>query len=310
MRLKRYLIENRIDIAQTFFFDADLFGITAAHLAKVPVTVASRRNIGHFNDAKSYWLLRRLSGWVDQYLCNSQAAGRMAVEKEGALPQKVRVIYNGLNFARLSSDLSLQREAQRKAWGVAATDILVGLSAHLRHVKNVPSLIQAAARLVPDFPSLKFIVVGEGPLHQELDQMAASLGLGDKFKLVGAVQNIIPCLAAFDIGVLCSHAESFSNALIEYMAAGLPIVASDVGGSGEAITHESTGLLYAPDKAGGLESGLRSLLTDQALGRRLGAAARVAALSRYSLEASVTQHAKFYDELAGTSIKHELSAAQ
>ena len=307
MRLKRYLVERRVDIAQTFFFDADLFGVTAAHFAHTPVVVASRRNIGHFNDARSYWMLKRMSKWVDHYLCNSQAAANMVIAREGAPAEKTRVIYNGLDLNRFSTDLSAQRANQRAAWGIGSEEILIGLSAHLRHVKNVPALLHAAARLLPEFSIVKFVVIGEGPLYRELNESASQLGIAGRFKFVGAVQNIVPCLAAFDIGVLCSHAESFSNALIEYMAAGLPIIASDVGGSGEAISHEKTGLLYAPGSANGLEDGLRRLITNGSLGKKLGATAREVALSKYSQEASLTAHAQFYERVL--SLKSEAKLA-
>ncbi|HKK21405.1 MAG TPA: glycosyltransferase, partial [candidate division Zixibacteria bacterium] len=151
------------------------------------------------------------------------------------------------------------------------------------------------------FANLKFVIVGEGPLHEELQQYIYRNGVWEIFKLAGRREDIVPCLAAFDIGVLCSEGESFSNSLIEYMAAGLPVVASEVGGNSEAIEHGKTGLLYSIEDKGGLIDRLREIIQNPPLADTLGKQARESAFANYEQKVILKQHEDFYERLVKES---------
>ena len=288
---------HNIDIIQTFFTDGNKFGVIGGRLAHVPVIIASRRNVGHGYDRKNISMLRFLQRWTTRYLANSYAALKKTMEIEGVPKEKINVIYNGLNLSKITTINSELRIAQRKKWNVAEDETVVGIIANLRDVKNIDSLIRVAAKLVPDYPKLRFISIGEGPDHQNLQELIDNLGLQDRFLLAGRYTDIIPCLAAFDIGVLCSKYESFSNSLIEYMAAGLPTVASDVGGNSEAIRHGENGLLYPVEEENKLEEALRQLLSDTPFASRLGATAKEDAFRQYSMETCLQNHEKYYASL-------------
>src|SRR5690606_791417 len=124
-------------------------------------------------------------------------------------------------------------------------------------------------------------------------------GLGNRFHLVGGQSDIAACLAAFDIAALASHSESFSNALIEYMAAGKPIVASAVGGNVEAVVDGRTGVLFDLEEPGGLQEALGRLIRDRELAARLGRAARQEALATYAWQNCIAAHERLYASLAG-----------
>ncbi|MFH1373865.1 MAG: glycosyltransferase [bacterium] len=296
-RFRRLIRDEKIDIVQTFFVDGNWFGTIGAHLAKCPVIISSRRNMGDWHSQLKVSLLRFLKKWTTGYLANSEAAAQKTVTAEGVSRDQITVIHNGLNQNRYRSLTDDVRRQQRLEWRVAEDEILIGTVANLRPVKNVASLIRSAATLCRQLPSLKFVVVGDGGDRPQLQDLIDSLSLSDRFHLVGRSTDIPTCLAAFDVAVMCSSFESFSNALIEYMAAGLPIVASDVGGNSEAISHEKNGLLYAVEDKQGLTAGLNRLLTDKELSVRLGQAAKESAATGFRVEACINAHQQFYTDL-------------
>ena len=296
-RFKALQRERQFDIVQTFFVDANIFGTIASHRAGVPTIISSRRNIGYWHTGIHTRLLRFLRRWTTHYLANSKAVLDVSLNSEGVSPDKVTVIYNGLDlsaFERIDADM---RNTQRAAWGVAPDETLIGAVANLRSVKNIPALVSAAAALKDDYPKTRFVVIGEGPDREQLQAQINAAGLEQRFELAGAHSDIVPALAALDIGVQCSRSESFSGSLVEYMAAGLPIAASNVGGNPEAITNRQTGVLYASDDGPNLAGALRALLDDPTAAGSMGRAARAAALERYSREACIAEHERFYRQI-------------
>jgi glycosyltransferase involved in cell wall biosynthesis len=289
--------QTGFDIVQTFFPDANIFGVIAARLAGCRHIVASRRNIGHWHDRAQVRVLRLLRHWTHHYLANSIAAAEKTVATEGIDRSRIEVIYNGLELSRFRQMSPNLRAEQRRRWGLEADHTLIGLVANLRPVKNIPSFITAIDELRADFPHIRGVVVGEGPLRPELQAMIAQKNLTDIVTLAGRHEDIGPCLAAFDMAVLCSDHESFSNSLIEYMAAGLPAVASDVGGAGEAIRHGVTGLLYDAAAPRGLAGELRKLLETPELALRLGRQAQADASDRYSRESILRAYADYYEKI-------------
>ncbi len=297
--------EKHFDIVQTFFKDGNIFGTVAARYAKCPVVISSRRNTGYWHNSRHIRILRFLRRWTTVYLANSQAAAFSTCEIEQVPLEKTAVLYNALDLDRFMQLDPDQRHRQREEWGVGEGEILIGAVANLRRVKRLDSLIEAAAVLNKEFANLKFVIVGEGPLHEELQQYIYHQGVWELFKLAGRHDDVVPCLAAFDIGVLCSEGESFSNSLIEYMAAGLPVVASDVGGNSEAIEHEINGLLYSAEDPNGLADCLKQIIQNPSLADTLGKQAREKAFSSYERNVILRQHEDFYERLVKESGREE-----
>lgn len=294
LRFRRLCRETPFDIVQTFFVDGNVFGTVGAALAGRPVIVSSRRNIGHWHDRTQVALLRFLRRWTGWYLANSRAVAERTVTVEGAPADRVQVIQNGLEFEDPAAAPPGRRAAQRAAWGVAEDEILVGTVANLREIKNLPEFIAAAAHRGGPEPRLRFVVVGEGPDRADLEARIRAAGLEGRFLLAGRMLDVRPALAAFDIAVQCSRAESSSNSLIEAMAAGLAVAASDIPGNAEAIVHEVSGLLYPVGRPETLAAALSRLAGDAELRARLGAAARRVALETYSMSRCLERHADFY----------------
>lgn len=292
-RLARAHARERFAAIQTFFPDASILGALAARrLGRLPL-IATRRNIGHWQRARDRWALRLVRRWTTHYLANSRAAARQAIATEGLDPTRVSVIYNALDLEPFNAPLDALRTRQRQAWGIRDETILIGAVANLRPVKNLAALVDATARLAQRHP-VACVLVGEGPERERLRARATHAGLAERLHLPGRLDDVRPALAAFDLAVLPSTHESFSNALIEYMAAGKPIVASRVGGNAEAIEHGRNGLLFDVARADDLEAMLERCLTDRPGAAALGAQARRDALSRYNRRAILAQYENYY----------------
>ncbi len=158
--------------------------------------------------------------------------------------------------------------------------------------------MRAAAEFVKSHPTITFRVAGEAEMRSELQRLIASLGLQDRFQLLGTVTDIPAFLAGLDIAVLCSQTEGAPNAIMEYMVAGLPIVATAVGGNAEMIEAETSGLLVPPGDVAGLSAAIDRLVRDNSLATRVAATAREKALREYGVDVYAQRYEEVYLRLA------------
>ena len=180
--------------------------------------------------------------------------------EEGLPAGRVRVIENGV-------DLDKFQTATPPDTGGAL--VRMGAVANLRPVKNIDGLVRAAVHICREHPRVRFEVAGDGELRADLDRQVRAAGLSDRFTLVGPVADVPGFLSTLDVAVLCSHSESMSNALLEYMAAGRAIVATDVGANGRLVRHGREGLIVPAGDDAALAGALGRYLSDPGLARQL-----------------------------------------
>jgi len=287
-RLTRFWREHRTEVAQVYFLDSTYFGVPLARLAGVPRVVRVRNNLGHWLTPKHRRLGRVVSRLVDVTLTNCESARQALLRAEGGAARKVVVLENGVDLPRFAA-LPLPAGGRRAP--------RVGAVANLRPVKAIDLFIQAAARVRDEFPDATFHVAGEGEQRPELERLIAELGLTGQFHLHGAVADVPAFLASLDVAVLCSHAEGMSNALLEAMAAGRPVVATDVGANGHLLRGGELGLLVPPGDEAALAGAIGRVLRDPAEGVRLGEAARRHVQTYYSRDAMRQRFEAFYERL-------------
>lgn len=295
--LTLWIKAHRFHILQTFFSDSNLVGPVIGRMARVPVVLGTRRNLNHsLNDVPQYGLLR-LQGWtnrlVDMIIANSNAVLERIVETERVHRDRICAVYNGidLNYMQPRPDL---RQAARRALGIKEHHLLVGNVSGLRKVKGVRMFVDAAAEASRHDPRLRFLLIGDGELKSELIQVIRMYNLQKVFCLAGAAEDVRPYLAAFDIGVLCSHAEGFSNSLLEYMASGVPAIATDVGGNREALG--SCGLLIPPQTQN-LATAIQSMCDPRI--REEFASAALERVKEFDIELANTNLAEIYARYLG-----------
>jgi len=260
LRLARWAGKQHFQILQTFFAESNLLGPWIAKLAGIPIVLGTRRNLNHATHdaprgaARLQWLSNLVA---DEILANSEAVARKTAATERFSKHKIRVVYNGIDLTAFQPDAEARRQ-MRAHLGLNDDEVLVGNVSGLRAIKGVELFVEAAALAAKVAPQMKFVLVGEGEMRPALEAAIARHKLENNFWLAGAAEDVRPFLAAMDIAVLCSSAEGFSNSLLEYMAAGLPAIATDVGGNREALGN--AGVLVPANNAAALRDAMLMLL--------------------------------------------------
>jgi glycosyltransferase involved in cell wall biosynthesis len=291
-----FLRREKIEVLQVYFPDSTFFGIPLASLAGVPFRVRTRNNLGHALTPGQRFLGRLLNGLTTQTITNCNAARASLLADERPDPARVIVLANGVDLERFMG-IPAPRE---KRPGEVMT---VGAVANLRAVKGLDLLVEAAHLLRPTYPNLRFRVAGEGEHRPVLEQMLRRRELAGQFELAGSVSDIPAFVAGLDVAVLSSHAEGMPNAVLEYMAAGRPIVATNVGAVSELLDDGVHGLVVPPGNAAALAHALERLLHDPGLAFALGEAARRRVREHYSRQSMVQRFEDFY---LGLARPHEL----
>jgi glycosyltransferase involved in cell wall biosynthesis len=226
--------------------------------------------------------------WCDAVVCNSQAAADRLIAT-GLSPNKIAIIGNALPAeAFTAAPAALPKRA-----GVTR----VGMVARMNHrYKNHSGFLRIAAQIHRRMPDTEFLLVGDGPLRQQLESEASSLGLGASAIFLGDRQDMPAVLASLDVAVLTSDSESLSNVILEAMAAGLPVVAYSVGGNSELLSHQRGALIPAGDETSFADA-VEKLLADSALREQLGRNALQFAQENFSLDRVRQRYTELYLKL-------------
>jgi 1,4-alpha-glucan branching enzyme len=286
----RWCRERRIAVLQTTELYSNIFGLPGAALGNVPVRIGSRREINPDKTAGQIVAQRAAYTLAHKVVANS-LAGAIRLRQEQVPQSKVSIVRNGLDVG--SSPTGMRRTPPRKVIVVA----------NLRREKAHDVLIDAAPYVLRHFPDAQFEIVGAGPERDPLLERARARAVSHAFSFAGHCDDVPRRLAEADIFVLPSTSEAFPNAVLEAMGAGLPVVASAVGGILEMVEHDRTGLLVEPGNHAQLGQSLCALMDDSSRSARLGAAARADVLARYSFERMVRAFESLYlHELASRGL--------
>jgi glycosyltransferase involved in cell wall biosynthesis len=298
-QLANLISRDRIDIVQTFFEDSIFVAWLSALLARPrPVLLSSRRDIGLGSHNQPWYhalfglALPIVNRHFNGIIANSEEVRTYVAMRERTPPGKIKVHYNGV---------TLPAAGPASAPGSLAThdaDVWIGLVASLTVVKRHDLLIRAFARLISGgLPgTIRLVLLGEGPQRDHLEQLAQSSGVRDLVHFEGEVSDVSSYLRRLDIGVLCSDREGLSNAILEYMAFSLPVVATRVGGNPELVTQEN-GILVEPGDADALAQALQLLVADQHMRARMGVASRERAARLFSWDRSMADLEGYYRSL-------------
>lgn len=288
LQLARDLRQDGVAIAHAFDFYTNLTLIPAARWARVPVLIGSQRQLGDLLTWKQSKAQAAALRWCDRVVCNSRAAAE-SLRKLGIREDRIIVIGNGLPpeaFAETAPALP-------RTPGLCRVAMIARMNTP---AKNHRLFLQAAARLRSRFPAFEVVLVGDGPLRAGLEKEARDLGLGDRVQFLGDRRDISAVLASVDLSVLPSASESLSNVILESMAAGVPVVANDVGGNPELVTADR-GILVPPADGQVLSDAIEHLLRDGALRGQMGRNARQFAAENFTLERMRKRHEGLYTEL-------------
>ena len=297
-RFVRLLKEWNIDIVHTHDFYTNIFGITGAALARVPVRIAARRESA-VRSTKQRFVERSAYRLAHAVVANCEEV-RSQLIAEGVPANKTVTIHNGLDLQRVALPVDFNRGQALNSFNLPADKNyrFVTILANLRiELKDHPTFLRAAKRVLEAIPETRFILAGEGELTTPLRDLAAELGLAEAALFVGRCGRVAELLELSDICVLSSKAEGFSNSILEYMAAGRPVVATDVGGAREAVVEGETGYLVPSGDYEALAARIIELLRDPARASAMGTRGRQIVEENFSSEAQLQRTLDLYGDL-------------
>ncbi|HPP11786.1 MAG TPA: glycosyltransferase family 4 protein [bacterium] len=288
-RLVRAISREKPDILHTVIFWGNIFGRLSGRLSRVPVVISSQRSTDPWRRWYHWWLDKVTVRWCQAIISNCYAGQKILVKKQVAPEEKIEVIPNGVEIRQV-------RPWPEEALGLQAGELAVVTVGNLRPAKGQTDLLLAASEVFKKKERVKFFIVGEGPLRQELETRVRELKIDSRVKLLGFQKDPLGIVAACDIFVLPSLWEGCPVSLLEAMSLGKPCVATRVGDVPAIIRHGVNGLLVRPGNCAELAQALLTLLEDEAYRRRLGNKAFQTVAERYSLEKMVEAYLSFYHQ--------------
>lgn len=296
-RVARLLKQLHIDVLHTFLFKAEMVGRLAGRLTGTPAVIASNR-CPHLSWPKlRLWADRAMSGYFDMMVANSWAGRDFEVTQQGIDPVRLIVIHNGVDTERFQP---MDASQQRAGLGIDRNAKVVGMFAHFRGNKNQTMFLEAAARVSEICPEVVFVCVGgadgeEGEtLFAAAKRLAEERGIADRVLFLGERHDVAELYNICDVKVLASFFEGTANVLLEAMACGLPIIATDAGDNARVVLNGETGLVVPIDDVDTITDCLGPLLTDDALRERMGHAGRARAEQEFSIQAMARKTGDLY----------------
>lgn len=292
--LARLLRQQRVEIVHNYLLRANLVGSLAARLARVPVVVCSTRGCHELHGGQ---LLGAKIGnaLADKVMVNAVAVREFVHQHEGCPREKMFVVPSGIDTQRFSP---LPSGRFKERLGIPEDRVVVGTVTRQRVRKGVEEFVRAVAEVGRNDARVHGLIVGEVQEASELGVLVQQLGMEEKLTLAGRRADMPEVYSAMDIYVLSSHDEGMSNALLEAMAMEKPVIATDVGGTGEVVDDGSTGILVPPRDWLALASALRALVANPAIWREFGRRGRAKVEQCFSASAMVRHMEQVYTALA------------
>lgn len=298
-RFVRFLRRERIDVIHAHMFGSNVWGSILGRLAGVPVVVAHEHTWAFSGQPVRVALNRHVvARLADTIVAVSAEDRRKLIEFEKIPPARITLVPNGIAPGEPTEGRDVRAEL-----GIPAGAPVVASVTVIRPQKRIDRLVEAAALLRAEHPDLRVLVVGDGYPDEvrRVEEVIRATGTDATVMLLGQRSDVPDVLRAADVGVLSSDFEGSPLAVMEYMAAGLPVVATAVGGVPELVLDGETGILVPEPTPDALAAGLSTVLRDRALGERLGARGREVQRERYSIRSTIERLSDLYEELYRSS---------
>lgn len=298
LKFSNYLRKNKIDIIHTHDFYTNVFGMLAAQMANVPLAIASKRETGGMRSKMQNRVEKFAFRQANYIVVNSEAVKNYLIG-EGVDERRLKVIYNGLDLTRLTPQTT-DKKTICDELGLPFDEKIrfVTMVANLRHkVKNQPMFLRVVQKVIKNFPNTHFVLAGEGELKNDLENFANELQIAENTHFIGRCTQVPELLSISFACVLTSFNEGFSNSILEYMAAEKPVVATNVGGAGEAIIENETGFLVESDNDEAMAKRLIELLNDEEKAQNFGAKGRKIVGEKFSLNSQSEKTLEIYKKL-------------
>lgn len=299
----KYIRDHEIDLVHAFGSMGELIAVLAVRLAGRGKVIGNRRDCGYDQRAKNrwiFWLARKLG---THYIANSEAARQAAFRNNKTPLESITVIRNPISRQRIEAGLSHPLKREDLPMPKKSDDErIVGMIATVRPIKDYETLIRAAKIVLEKRPETWFLCVGE---HQspsytdELKRLAESEGVAARCVWYGGIDNPVRIIPLFDVAVLSTHSESFSNAVLEYAVTERSIIVSDVGGLGEIVENGRSGVLVPPGEPSILANRILQFLDDPLLAEAFAREAKAFVEGKYDEQTIIKQYVELYHGIMG-----------
>lgn len=297
-KLARVIKEYQPDLIHAYLFVANTWARIVGACFKVPVILSERSAKDHRGALASVleWALYPLG---DRLIANSQSGAQQIVKNKSIDPKKVRVVHNGLLINKYINQELKPKESLRFEFGIKTHTKVIGMVANFFYVKNHEFLFDAYHMIKSNFTDSRILCVGDGKRLLEMQNYAKNIGIGKDVIFAGSRSDIPSCLSLMDVLVLPSRWEGLPNAILEGMAAGCPVVATNVGGIPELIRDGETGLLIEPGDIEGLAKAIVDILERRVDVDSMTEHALSLVANEFSVENMVRQTERIYNEVLG-----------
>jgi glycosyltransferase involved in cell wall biosynthesis len=295
-RLSSFAKSKNVNIIHTFFEKSEVMGWLTARFSKIPIWITSRRDLG-FKRKKIYGRIFRFAAKdCKKCIANCHAVKDQTIQQENLPPEKIEVIYNGLDLSEYQQ--TLKNKSLREELGLVNGTLLVGLIANFNfEIKGHVYFLGAAKKILEKVPDAKFVLVGDGPLRARYEEVVRELNIKKDVYFLGIRTDVPAIISNLDVSVLSSTNEGFSNVIMESMAAGKPVVATNVGGSKEMVADGVTGYLIPPADSQSMANAIIDLLENPDKAMAMGFAGRKVVKEKFTVEAMVKKYEELYFSL-------------
>ncbi|RLD36264.1 MAG: hypothetical protein DRI74_09385, partial [Bacteroidetes bacterium] len=294
LRLRKLFLKQKVQVVHTHGINPFFYGTIGAKLARVPVVIQTDHARGVFPVARKEMVSEMVLSWfVNRIVAVSEGVKSDLVKYEHISPEKIQVIYNGIDESKFR--IKIDQKKKRKELGVGKHDKVIGVGVRLSEQKGINYLIEAVSLVVKSFPNVKLLIIGDGECRTDLEKLASDCGIADKVIFTGFRNDIPELLQVMDIYSLPSLWEGHPLVLLEAMAAGKPVVATDIHGNRETVEHGKTGMLTPTRNSEKLAEALLKLLVDDDMRRKMGSMGHKRFRKLFIIDKTVKNYQDLYE---------------
>ena len=300
LRFTRFLRQNQFDVVHTYLFTADIAGLLGSFFARTGIRISSRRDLGFWRKPHHRWFYRYiLNPITHHFIPNAAETAKQLIAGEKVLAANITTIVNGIDTEKFNSATGDSEAVHRLLQLPEGAYPVLGIVASLTAVKGHSHLLEAMQTVLKRYPGASLLIIGSGPLKENLRMYAAELGITSAVKFLGYQSGVHRIYPQLDLLVSASLSEATSNTILEGMACELPVVATRVGANPQLILSGENGYLCEPGSSASLAEQLLVALDDLGEGKNVGPAARLTVTRNYSIPGLVLKTADLYERLLG-----------
>lgn len=294
LQLIKIIRMRNVDIIHSHEFMMNVYGAIASILTNKPIITTIHGKNYYWEKWRRRLAYRFMGNFATRVIAVSEDLKNFVAERTGISRNKISVIYNGIDLNKYNVKNSCDVLKIKKE--LMLNSVVIGSVGNIYPVKGYLYLIQAAGKVIKRIPDITFLIIGKKtPYFDELKKIVDDLGINDHIKFLGFRSDIPELLALFDIYVSSSLSEGLSLSILQAMAAGKPVIATDVGGNQEIIRHGESGILIPPRNSEMLADSILILLENKTLASKLGLAARKVVEEKFSINCMIDNYIKLYE---------------